>query len=382
MKKLNIILFLCMFLGVSASNLSYFEEGERGIWLRPPENIEEIPAIVREIAEGNFNTIYLETFYHGYSIAPNPFIPVRPSFDGKDVLQLFLDEANGYGIEIHLWVEVFYWKVDPEMLDDFPRTPLFEDKPYYYKARLRDGSVTSHAEFAHIFANPAVPEVQEFLKNYFEYLIMNYDVTALQLDYIRYSAGEQDAGYDSYTRGLFEDVYGVDPMDIEKDPDDDLWQLWVEFREDIITGFVADVNKLVRRCNVKKEGTVQLTAAVAPYYYDHRYRDSVFQDWKTWFDKGYIDVLLPMCYAGSIDGISSQIKGIKERVRGPQVKLIPGLAAPKEEADRYGGPERPSLDKQFAMIRDMSLDSYAVFCYCWLKESDPDFATVIEFYRD
>ena len=80
------------------------------------------------LANSGFNTVFLETFLRGYSIAPSieggrptNDLPVYPHlrwnyrYDGAkvyDTLQIFIDEARAQGIEVHAWTHMFYWKMD------------------------------------------------------------------------------------------------------------------------------------------------------------------------------------------------------------------------------------------------------------------------------
>lgn len=84
--------------------------------------------ILSQLSSAGFNTVFLETFLRGYSIAPSiqdarvtADMPVYPHLrwnfrsDGVkvyDTLQIFIDEAQDQGIEVHAWTHMFYWKMD------------------------------------------------------------------------------------------------------------------------------------------------------------------------------------------------------------------------------------------------------------------------------
>lgn len=85
--------------------------------------------LLSNLSEAGFNTVFLETFLRGYSIAPGidkngrptQQIPVYPHLrwnyrcDGAkvyDTLQIFIDEAMAQGIEVHAWTHMCYWKMD------------------------------------------------------------------------------------------------------------------------------------------------------------------------------------------------------------------------------------------------------------------------------
>lgn len=124
--------------------------GVVGVWLSPdwilpgPRSYteQEVRSAARrtlqELARSGVNTVFLESWLRGYSIAPGirteawraSTLPFRPGREGlpvyrhlewkwrvladevQDPLQIFIDEARPYGIAIHAWCHAFYWKMD------------------------------------------------------------------------------------------------------------------------------------------------------------------------------------------------------------------------------------------------------------------------------
>ena len=80
----------------------------RGLWLRPPKDISAIPEMLDQIQRAGFNLVFVETFYHGFTLYPNAIVPPRPEYGKTDVLQIFLTEGHKRNLQIHAWVEVFY----------------------------------------------------------------------------------------------------------------------------------------------------------------------------------------------------------------------------------------------------------------------------------
>jgi uncharacterized lipoprotein YddW (UPF0748 family) len=119
-----------------------------GAWISPdwffPGHRSYSEQDVRKIARRTLNnlsadgvdTVFLETFLRGYSICPaiekDPLrtvsygetessFPVYPHLNWKyrtefdtvlDPLQIFIEEAQLVGIEVHAWVHMFYWRMD------------------------------------------------------------------------------------------------------------------------------------------------------------------------------------------------------------------------------------------------------------------------------
>ncbi|MDQ7824754.1 MAG: family 10 glycosylhydrolase [Candidatus Eremiobacteraeota bacterium] len=139
-------------MALSPPSLAYWEDGPvYGAWISPDwffpgthrYHEYEIRAIVKEqlgaIARQGINTIFVETFLRGYSIAAIPDstsgtlnapslgplppgqVPLYSHLNWPfriengtpiDTLQIFIDEAAPLGIKVHAWVHNFYWKMD------------------------------------------------------------------------------------------------------------------------------------------------------------------------------------------------------------------------------------------------------------------------------
>lgn len=140
---LTLLLLLGLGLTCSARELS-------GAWISPdwffPGNRayreQDVRKIARQtlaqLADEGVDTVFLETFLRGYSICPTiareggspqviPYgqlaesFPVYPHLDWNyrtdfdtvvDPLQIFIEEAQMVGIEVHAWVHMFYWRMD------------------------------------------------------------------------------------------------------------------------------------------------------------------------------------------------------------------------------------------------------------------------------
>jgi uncharacterized lipoprotein YddW (UPF0748 family) len=93
-----------------------------------------------QLADDGVDTVFLETFLRGYSICPTiekdgqngaprvvwygespSSFPVYPHLEWRyraefetvlDPLQIFIEEAQVVGIEVHAWIHMFYWRMD------------------------------------------------------------------------------------------------------------------------------------------------------------------------------------------------------------------------------------------------------------------------------
>ena len=141
------------------------------------------------------------------------------------------------------------------------------------------------------YLNPALPRSRTSYRIPYKELIENYDVDGIQFDYLRYpNSGDytNDFGYDTYTRQLFRNFSGTDPINLN--PEDSLWKEWCEFREYIISSYACRIFSELK--SLRPE--IQISADVWPDYDDTL--TDVFQNPKTWVNKDYINTLIPMSY--------------------------------------------------------------------------------------
>ncbi|MCX7626135.1 MAG: family 10 glycosylhydrolase [Candidatus Sumerlaeaceae bacterium] len=338
----------------------------RGVWLRPEASQTSVTAQLDDIAQAGFTDVYLETFYHGFVIYPSKFVPQRPEMKGTDYLALYLREARQRGLHVHAWLETFYWEVDTKAYPQFPRTPLLDKNPEW-RLLLRDGSPTSKVEHAHNFANPAHPGVRQLIANMAEEIVSRYDVAGVNLDYVRYPAGNEDAGYDPYTRRLYKNRYGIDPITIERVTTSAAWRQWVWFREEQVLKTVQMVREQVKKARPK----VVLSAAIFPSPEKDRYVSTKFQNWREMLRRGYLDAIAPMAYASSLKGVEEEVQTVLNALPPMSpVQVLPALAVQKRTTDMYGGPAHPPIAQQLSMIHDLDLPGFSVFCYSWILDSD------------
>lgn len=275
-----------------ASYMSYESRAvdHRSIWIRPKEtNLEQVQQHIAKLHALNINSIYLETWWNGFTIYPtsHPLAAQNPIYGGFDVLDAYMKEADKAGIEVHAWVENFLvgvgsavgpvkglkpeWSMISRKGHDYQDVPLYNTQYY--------------------FLNPARPEVRDFISEIYKELLQKYEIDGLHLDYIRYpDAGDytNDFGYDSYTRDLFKQQYGADPIDLQ--PGGELWREWVDLRTNTINEFVYRISSEAK----KLKPDIRVSAAVWPNYVDGP--EFMHQEPKDWIAKNYIDQLFPMSY--------------------------------------------------------------------------------------
>lgn len=138
-------------------------------------------------------------------------------------------------------------------------------------------------------------------------LIHNYTLKGIHLDYIRFP--NPNYSYDSYSRKVFENEFGFDPLD---NPNSPLWRQW---RENQTTNFVNDAKILIKNCNL----TLSLSCAVFPIGNDY-----FLQKWEYWVNQKLIDFLAFMSYTTSTSDFEDCCKTAKNKI-GPLIPYYMGI---------------------------------------------------------
>jgi uncharacterized lipoprotein YddW (UPF0748 family) len=284
---------------------------------------------------------------------------------GTDFLKIYLDEAHKRGLQIHCWVQTFYWEVDTKDYPQFPKTTLFDNHPDW-KLLLGNGKTTESAEKAHIFANPAIPEVRTLLANYVKELVTNYPVDGINLDYIRYPSGPPDSGYDPYTLKIFSQKYHYSPVDLKVDAKNEQWKQWSDFR----AAQVLKTVELLRKAVKSSHPQVVFSAAIFPGTIEEGYTNGHYQNWREMLNRNLLDVIIPMCYAESKTGLKDQFTRVLNSLPNHSKTVIePVIAVQKNSLDAFSGAQHPPIKDQEDVLNQVGLKSFSIFCYDWMLDS-------------
>lgn len=257
----------------------------RGVWIRPTQTTRQAVAdIVQKLYDNGINIISIETLYNGYMIMPMPegsLFEQNPSWKGFDMLQAFIEEAHKRQMELHLWMPVFY----VGHTNSTGHT-LYDKKPNW-RLQNHNGNTTNDS---FLFVNPANEEVQNYLLETYKYIVTNYDVDGLQLDYIRFPGSEW--GFNAEIINGFKAKTGITVTGYN--PSANWWTAFCEYRASFVTAFVGKVRKMI---DDFAPGVI-LSADVFPDVTTSV--TGVMQDYTTWVKNGWLDLVFPMAYgAGS-----------------------------------------------------------------------------------
>lgn len=345
----------------------------RSVWHRPTEkSLAELEASLDIYEDIGVNLVYVETFYHGYSMFKSNYVPYYVGFDSAnygeydDYLDAFSTLAAERGIETHAWVENFYVGVNAN-------TPLLQrhsDWVMYNDEVQTVGEESSltylqREEKGYIFIDPANDSVCDFLIEYYKELLeKNPLVKGLNLDYIRYPVSTQstDTGYTRKAMYLFATEVGLEEyinpfapiVEVHKAFKENVlsvsgnYQKWCQFRRQKITDFVERIYK-----EIKSEYPVTLSTAVFSSVNDSYEKKK--QDWQTWFRNGWIDVATPMAYLDTAAQVKSAVQTMKN-LAGETCYYYTGLAS------SYRGFPAYENVNQIQASYDGGANGYAIFC--------------------
>jgi uncharacterized lipoprotein YddW (UPF0748 family) len=196
-----------------------------------------------------------------------------------------------------------------------------------YVALNADKPTPSNVEVGHFFLDPANSAVRGFLLSLIEEIVTDYDVDGFQLDYIRYGSSfptnrvsylKTTWGYTPIARQQFAALNGnVDPASLTPDQGA-LWQDWMNFKTDQVSGFVRDVSRVIRA----EKPQVKLSAAIFPGIEDSLLKKH--QNWVQWAQNGWVDFLAPMTLTSAVRVVGDDTQRVRTEANG-RVPVVSGI---------------------------------------------------------
>lgn len=289
----------------------------RGAWLtnvdskvlNSKENIKEA---VRFCRENGINTLFAVTWNKGMTTYPSRImgkltgVEIDTQFTGRDPLRELIDEAHKNNIKVIAWFEFGFcssYKQDGGK--------ILALKPEWRSADNTGRLVTKNG---FDWMNAFHPEVRRFILSLILEVIRNYDVDGIQGD-DRLPAMPSEGGYDKYTVGLYKSQHnGKMPPENFRDPE------WLQWRANLLNSFMEEIYTVVKEHNPK------LIVSMAPSVYPWSV-DEYLQDWPTWVNKGYVDIVCPQLYrykeSQYVDALDEIIR--KQIDPAKVKKLYPGV---------------------------------------------------------
>ena len=328
---------------------------------------KSIDDMVNFAIEKNINHLFVQVRGRGDSFYESQFTSRSQILSESefDPLAYLLDTANGKGINIHAWVNVYFlWSskslpkderhilhMQQQWLDTTEEWPVDVGK------QLEMVGINNNNEG--LFLSPNHPDVNEYLITVFRELITNYDIDGLHLDYIRYQDAEY--GRNPYAIARFKSESGNDPgpwfLEMERSTIASPRLIanmnrWNNFKRKAVTSLVKDTRALVDE--VRPDCII--SAAVKPNLYVARER--YFQEWNVWLAAGYLDWVVPMNYSPKKREFARNIDVINDNFpKKYREKIIMGIALYNQTPSEASEKIKFSRLRQFPRI---SIFSYNI----------------------
>lgn len=312
-------------------SLPYLENEFKGVWIRPTEqSMADVKKTLDTIKGTGIKEVFLETFFHGYTIYPSDVMKQygltyqNPKFQGYDPLKAYVDEAHKRGMKVHVWFESFYIGNKHPQSDLTSILSVYPSWGNKNLANYNSETYVSHkVEHNGYFLDPANPAVTDFLIQLLSEISTKYGVDGINLDYTRYPSAsspniasyrQSNWGYTEIARKNFKELYEVDPVEIQKD-DEVLWRKWSEFRQDMLYDYVKRARETV-------SDKILLSAVIFPDY--NLCLATKQQDWAKWSRDNLIDAMTPLIMTSDNELFEKILKGVKVRA-SHKTKIITGL---------------------------------------------------------
>jgi uncharacterized lipoprotein YddW (UPF0748 family) len=289
----------------------------RAVWHRPnatsikEENLQGVINLLDRFKELGFNAIYIESFWNGFVSGRSEIMETHPKLInfsygeeyGNDYLLAFITEANKRGIDVHAWVHTFNAGNSTYLSETVKSEWLVEN--------YQGDTLHPNTYGGSYYLDPSNQEVLDFVLAMLTEMVEKYEFKGIQLDYIRYYDNNfndlsqiRDSGYSSNANQQFLDEYQlsgdvrqliIDPIHRNK---------WFEWRQNNITNAVKLFSESLKNI---KDGLIISADVVGDI---QSARNTYMQDWLTWVENGYIDLLCPMIYTLS----NSRLESLSETI--------------------------------------------------------------------
>jgi uncharacterized lipoprotein YddW (UPF0748 family) len=249
--------------------------------MKSPAQVEKL---VSDAHRANLNALIVQVrprgnSYFNVSDEPRATDILGPSDFDPLAYVIRLAHAATPRIEVHAWLNTFFVGAT---------SAIFKLHGDQWGSRDVNGTKSG-------FLDPGVPEVQLYTHKIFMDVALNYDVDGLHMDFVRYPGVEW--GYSPEAIAQFQVQTKTTTVPT---PYDELFKTWRRVR---VTNFVRDLHADLKRVkpNVKLSGALicfgggPASASLADWAGTSAYQ-SVFQDWRAWMIKGYLDFGVPMNY--------------------------------------------------------------------------------------
>jgi uncharacterized lipoprotein YddW (UPF0748 family) len=330
--------------------------GVRGVWLTNVDSDvltsrEKIIEAVDFCKKLGFNTIFAVTYNKGFTLYPSKVmkqlfgVEIDSLYIGRDPLQELIEEAHKQNIKVFAWFE-FGFSTSYQLDGGH----ILKAKPQWASKNINGKLVVKNG---FDWMNAFHSEAQNFMLSLIEEVVTNYNVDGIQGD-DRLPAMPSEGGYDDYTIALYRKSHkGNNPPENSKDTE------WVQWRANILTKYLERIYNRVKEIN--KDVIVSMSPSIYPWS-----KEEYLQDWPTWLEKGFVELVCPQVYRYDIDNYKSALNEIvKEQVSKENLfRIYPGILL--KVGSYYASEEM--IKEMIEVNRNAGLSGEVYFFYEGLKK--------------
>ncbi len=297
-----------------------------------------------------FKTVHFECNNAGYALFQSELAELSPLLQGRDALAMALQEAHAREMKMHAWFWVF--AAGNTKYNELVRCPIDFEGPVLKRlgmdAALRNASGSPlQAGQTEFWLSPASMLAREYALNLIVDVVDRYPVDGVHLDYIRFPFQKdgQEMGYDSVSQQRFQRDTGIS-MSARAGAGER--KIWMEWKTELVNSFVCELSTVVR----KLRAGIEISAAVFAMSRSDRVR-TIQQDWETWVENQWVDILNPMTYDSMTLQFEGSVKTMAKACSGKRVQVCPGLAIARLDEPRFR--------KHLSLLHKHGFDSASIF---------------------
>jgi uncharacterized lipoprotein YddW (UPF0748 family) len=353
MKKLFLIAIL--FTGITSCT-DKSNEAIRGAWITNVDSDilyseQGIIDAVDLCEDLGLNSIFVVVWNKGRTLYPSKIMKnmfgeeIEAKLKGRDPLNEIIEHAHKKNIKVFAWFE-FGFSPSHEKSNK----TILEQKPEWTAIGSNGKPVVKNG---FDWMSGFNPEVQEFMLSLILEVVNNYDVDGIQGD-DRLPAMPSESGYEDYTVDLYKSQHnGMEPPQNNKD------SAWIDWRANILNKFMSKIYTSVK--NADPDVIVSMAPSVYPWS-----KEEYLQDWPTWVNNGWVEVVCPQLYRYDIERYKSTLDEMMVNYIKPDdiKKLYPGILL--KVGDYY--PSEAYLKEMIAVNRSYGIEGEVFFFYEGLKK--------------
>jgi uncharacterized lipoprotein YddW (UPF0748 family) len=299
----------------------------RGVWLTnvasealySKENLREAVALCQK---SKVNHIFVVMWNKGWTQYPSKIMEktfgkaIEEKLAGRDPMRELLDEAHAKNIKVTAWMEFGFAAENQgfgkHILEKYPQ----------WAALASDGKPLVKNGFK--WMNGFDPEVQSFMTSLMKEIILQYpDLEGVQGD-DRLPAMPVESGYNSQLLADYKTETG-------KIPASDREEIWIDWRVNRLNNYMKTLYFELKK--TRPNIIVSMSPSVYPFS-----KTEYLQDWVTWVQNGWVDMVCPQLYRYDIEKYRAELKKAydfipedKKEIFVPGVLLKVGTYSPTPE---------------------------------------------------